>query len=361
MLQQMVNHPGNPSSLHWAGQDAKRDFDQARTSLSLLLDCRTDELVMTSGATESNNTVLRGIVRRALDQGFSYSDIHLVTSQIEHKSILNTCADLERLGVQVSYVAAEKNGRVTLDTIQNACHSKTRLISLMLANNDTGVLQPLDEVCAWAKSRGILVHSDMVQAVGKVVTHPRKIGLDFASLSAHKFGGPKGVGALFQRNGQELPPLITGGKQELARRAGTENLPGIVGMGVASQILCDGFSVRMERIASLRKRLQDGLKDVFPEIQIIGESVARTPNTLLARFPQKEGLAIVLQLDLEGIAASVGSACGAGDQEPSHVLLGMGYSAQEALEGVRFSLGTSTTEKDIDQTLDALRRIKDYS
>ncbi len=361
MLQQMTLHPGNPSSLHWAGQDAKRDFDQARTSLSVLLDCRTDELVMTSGATESNNAIIRGVVRNALEQGRISSEIHLVTSQIEHKSVLNTCVDLQRMGVQVSYVAADKDGRVSLASIQEACTSQTVLISLMLANNDTGVLQPIFEICAWAKSRGIFVHSDMVQAVGKIATHPRKIGLDFASLSAHKFGGPKGVGAIFQRNGHELPPLLTGGKQELARRAGTENLPGIVGMGVAAQIVAEGFAERMERITSLRNHLQNGIREIFSDVQFLGEKVERTPNTLLVRFLQKEGLAIVLQLDLEGIAVSVGSACGAGDQEPSHVLLGMGYSPKEALEGVRFSLGSNTTQEDIDLTLDALRRIKDYT
>lgn len=357
MRESLVRDFGNPSSLHWAGQESKRSFDLARTSIAELLDCRTDELVFTSGATEANNAVLWGVVRKAMLTGVQAHDIHIVTSSIEHKSVLNPCKALQELGVQVTFVNANSQGVVPVAELLNACTKNTVLISLMFANNDTGVLQPIAELCEKARAKGILVHSDIVQGVGKIPVYPKKMGLDFASFSAHKFAGPKGVGAMFMRNGLEIPALILGGKQELARRSGTENLSGIVGMGVAANVAKAKLAEFASTVAVLRDQLQNSIKENFAEVSFFGAESKRVPNTLHVRFHGIEGLALVLNLDLEGIAVSVGSACGAGDQDPSHVLLGMGFDEKIALEGVRFSLGHTTTESDIEFVLSALKRI----
>ena len=348
---------GNPSSLHWAGQDAVRTLDTARTQVSKLLDCRADEITFTSGATEANTMVLRGVIEQHLRSGTKLADLHVVTSAIEHSSVLRTLEDMELQGLRVTYVAAGWDGRVNARQVEAAIEKDTVLVSIMLANNDTGVLQPLEDIARFAHGKQVLVHSDITQAVGKVLVHPKTMGIDFASLSAHKFQGPRGVGALWMRNGIKLLPLLRGGKQELSMRAGTENVPAIAGMGVACIAAQKNLQNYAQHCEMLRTKLQTGLLQLFPDLRIYGELAPRVPNTLCIGLPGVDGMSLMLNLDLEGIAMSVGSACGAGDHEPSHVLRGMGCTELEALSTVRFSLGTSNTLAEINCTIQAMEHI----
>lgn len=357
MVDSMEQDFGNPSSQHWAGQDAQRVLDTARTQVASLLDCRADELTFTSGATEANNMVLRGIVNAAIFAGRKASDLHIVTSTIEHKSILNVLAELEILGVQVTYVPASWDGRVNARQVEASISKQTILVTVMLANNDTGVIQPLEDIVQYAHAKGVPVHSDATQAVGKIPVYPRQLGLDYASLSAHKFYGPKGVGALWMRNGNKLPAFLYGGKQELNMRAGTENIPGIAGMGVAAKLAAENRNTYFTHCSKLREQFQKGILAIAPNTRIYGELAERVSNTLLLGFPGFDGMSVMLQLDLAGIAVSVGSACGAGDHEPSHVLCGMGCTEQEALSTIRISIGLSNSSQDVEQCLLSLGKI----
>jgi cysteine desulfurase len=348
---------GNPSSQHWAGQDATRTVDNARTNLANLLDCRADELTFTSGATEANNMAIFGVVEKFLAQGRTLAQMHIVTSAIEHKSVLKPCAELEAKGLRVTYVPAGWDGRVNPRQIEASIEADTILVSVMLANNDTGVIQPLEEIVQYSHGKGVLVHSDATQAVGKIPVFPRTLGLDLMSLSAHKFYGPKGSGALWMRNGQKLPAFIHGGKQELSLRAGTENTPGIAGQGAAAKSARSNLPHYAQHCSAGRDALQTGLLGLFPDMRIYGELAPRVPNTLCVGFPGVDGMTLMLNLDLEGIAVSVGSACGAGDHQPSHVLRGMGCTEQEALSTVRFSLGLATSAEQIERTLTVMSRI----
>lgn len=347
---------GNPSSLHWAGQDSQRALDSARNQVAALLDCRADEITFTSGATEANNMVLRGVVHAAVQAGRAFAEIQIVTTAIEHKSVLNVLAEMELLGVQVSYVPAGWDGKVNARQIEACITAQTVLVTVMLANNDTGVLQPLEDIVRYAHAKGVPVHSDATQAVGKVLVQPRQMGIDYLSLSAHKLYGPKGVGALWMRNGNKLLPLLHGGKQELGMRAGTENLPGIVGMGVAAELAHANLKIYAKHCVALRERLQQGILCMAPQARIYGELAERVPNTLLVGFPGFDGMSLMLQLDLAGIAVSVGSACGAGDHEPSHVLRGMGCTELESLSTIRISLGLTNTEAEMEFFLQTLAK-----
>jgi len=348
---------GNPSSQHWAGQDAKRVMDKARSQVASLLGARVDEIVFTSGATESNNMVIRGVVAQSLQQGRALRELHIVTSAIEHKSVLSPLADLESQGLQVTYVPAGWDGRVNARQVEASLEPNTVLVSVMLANNDTGVIQPVDEIVRFAHARGVLVHCDAVQAVGKIPVAVKELGVDFLSLSAHKFYGPKGVGGCFVRNGKQLPSLLLGGKQELSMRAGTENVPGIAGLGEACAEAQTNLAHYAVHCGTLRDRLQAGILRVVPDARIYGELAARAANTLNVGLPGVDGMSLMLNLDLEGFAISVGSACGAGDHEPSHVLRGMGCTDLEALSTVRFSLGLQNTEAEVDACVEALARL----
>jgi cysteine desulfurase len=255
----MQDDYGNPSSLHWAGQDAVRTVDTGRSQVSKLLNCRADEITFTSGATEANTMVLRGIVEHHVRAGAKLGDLHIVTSAIEHSSVLRTLEDLQQQGLRVTYVAAGWDGRVNARQIEAAIEKSTILVTVMLANNDTGVIQPLEDIARFAHLKKVPVHSDITQAVGKIWVHPKTLELDFASLSAHKFQGPRGVGALWMRNGVKLLPLLRGGKQELNMRAGTENVPAIAGMGVASEIMAMRLDNYTQHCEHLRLQLQNGL------------------------------------------------------------------------------------------------------
>lgn len=339
---------GNPSSIHWHGQEARRAVDCAHQQVADLLGAIPGEIVVTSGGTEANHLALHGIMA-SLREG------HLITSAIEHPSVLATCKTLEAHGCSVTYLPVDRNGLVDLDELMRAITPKTALISIMLANNDVGTLQPINEIVACARKRNILVHTDAVQAVGKIPVNVRELDVDLLSLSAHKFGGPKGVGALFLRRGISLTPQLVGGEQELRRRAGTEDVPGIVGFGkacvLAKSRVFDGTSTR---ILELRHRLESLITTRISAVTINGHPTERLPNTINCTFAGIDGTSLLMNLDLHRISASVGSACASGKIEPSHVLTAMGRTWTEAQSALRISLGPENTEAEIEQIAECL-------
>lgn len=342
---------GNPSSLHWAGQGAQRRLDRARQQVAALIGAPPDEIVFTSGATEANNTVLKGLAHDWRGRGG-----HIVTTAIEHQAVLNPCRHLEACGVRVTCLPVTRDGVVNPAAVAAALAPDTFLVSVMLANNDTGVIQPVRDIAALAHARGVPVHTDATQAVGKMPVDVRALGVDFLSLSAHKFNGPKGAGALFIRPapGRGLEPLLHGGHQERRRRAGTENLPAIAGFGRACDLAAAGLPHAPAEIAILRDRLETGILEHFPDAVVNGRGAPRLPTTANIAFPGVNGMHLMMNLDLHGIAVSTGSACSAGEDSPSHVLQAMGRSDAEARSSVRFSLGPGTTAAEIDATLDVL-------
>jgi cysteine desulfurase len=341
---------GNPSSLHWAGQEARLRLDRARQQVAALLGARPEEILFTSGATEADNLVLQGLAA-------GHPGGHIVTTAIEHPGVLAPCRQLEARGFRVTRVLPGADGVVAPAAVAAALAADTFLVSVMLANNDTGVLQPVREIAALARARGIAFHSDATQAVGKLPVDVRELGADYLTLSAHKLRGPKGVGALFCRDGQAPAAQILGGGQESGHRAGTENLPAIAGFGRACVLARESLVAEGLRLGALRHRLETGLRTRFPGVRLNGHPEQRLPNTLNVGFPGVSALPLVLNLDLLGIAISAGSACSSGSAEPSHVLLAMGQSPEEARGGVRFSLGAETTAAEIDATLAALTQI----
>lgn len=337
---------GNPSSVHAFGQRARRLLDQAREQVASLLNASPEEILFTSGGTEADNQALRC----GLESGGS-----LVTSAIEHPAILNTCRFLEAKGTKVNYLPVDDQGILRLETLGNAIEGAS-LLSLMAANNDLGTLQPLSEAAAMARSKGILVHSDAVQAAGRIPLDVRALGVDLLSLSAHKLHGPKGVGALFVRRALPLRPLIQGGSQERRLRAGTENLPGIVGFGVACEWARKNLEANREWISALRARLEEGLLAI-PGVRLHGHPQLRLPNTVNIGLPGIPGADMQLNLDLEGIAVSVGSACSSESREASYVLKAMGLKDEEARQSLRFSLGFENNEAEIDRAIQVTTEI----
>jgi cysteine desulfurase len=342
---------GNASSLHWFGQQARRALDRAREQTAALIHAQPDEIVFTSGGTEANNHALLGLAALRGAPG------HAITSRIEHQAVLNPCRHLEERGWRVTYLNADEQGRVDPAAVETAITPDTAFVSLMLANNDTGVLQPVREVAAPAHARGVAVHTDAVQAVGKIAVDVRELGVDALSLSGHKLYGPKGVGALYLRHGVAIPPLLRGGHHEQHRRAGTENVPAIAGFGLACELAAAELAGRMARAAAWRDRLEQGIRERFPWARINGHPTLRLPNTLHVSFPGLDNEVLLLSLDLLGVAASGGSACTAGNQEPSHVLLAMGRSLEEARGALRFSFGEDNTDADVDAALAALAQV----
>jgi len=338
---------GNPSSVHAVGQRARRLLDRARDQVAELLQADPQEIVFTSGGTEANNQVLFG----ALETGG-----RILTSQVEHRAVLSPCEQLEKAGMAIGRLEVDAQGRVVPAALAQAWTPETSLVSVMLANNDVGTLQPVGEIASWVKARGGLVHTDAVQAVGKIPVRVGELGVDFLSLSGHKLGGPKGVGALFVRRAAALAPRIFGGLQERGRRAGTENVPGIVGLGKACALLRTCQDEQTRRVRALRGRLQQGLLARVPEMVVDGHPIERLPNTLHVRFADVNGEALLMNLDLLGIAVSTGSACTAGSQDPSPVLLAMGVPGDQALGSIRFSLGWNNTAGEVEETIEAVER-----
>jgi cysteine desulfurase len=343
MIACLHGDPGNPSSLHRFGRAAREAREEARDRVAAAANCARESVVFTSGGTEANNLALRGVGGR-----------HLVSVATEHEAILETLEDLARSGTEVTVLPVSSSGGVDPESVAAALRPETALVSVMAANNETGVLQPVAEIGALCRDRGVLFHTDAVQCFGKSPFSFRELPVDLASISSHKIGGPKGAGALLVREGVELEAQVTGGGQERALRPGTENLPGIVGFGRAAQEAASELEAAGARLAKLRDRLEAGIRDVSPGHRINGGEGDRLPNTSNVTFHGLDGEAMLVALDLEGIAVSTGAACNAGASEPSHVLLAMGRTREEASGSIRFSLGAGTTDTDIEEVLEIL-------
>jgi len=338
-----IEHFGNASSIHQQGQQARGAVEHARESVSALLNCRPAEIVFTSGGTESDNLALFGLVKPG---------DHLITSSIEHHAILHAAERLRERGAAVTFLPVSSEGVVDPQEVRRAIQPNTKLISIMMANNETGAIQPVSEIGRIAAEADIYFHTDAVQAAGKLPIDVQTLRCDLLSISGHKMHAPQGTGILYVRRGTKLEPLFFGGSHERQRRAGTENLPGIVGLGKAAELartsLTDGT---MDKIAALRDRLEQSILNRVDETGVNGGAVARVANTTNIYFDNLEGEALVIALDLKGLSTSGGSACASGATEPSHVLTAMGLSPARARASLRFSLTKQTTEDDIDFAL----------
>jgi cysteine desulfurase len=343
---------GNPSSLHACGQQARAVREAARRSLATLIHADPAHLLFTSGATEATNQLLLGPLFKP-----GQPPRHLIISAIEHPCVLEPARVLETLGWSVTRVGADADGRVDPQAVADALRPDTALISIMLANNDTGVIQPIQEIAALARQHHVPVHTDAVQAVGRIPVDFKALGVDFLTLSAHKFYGPKGVGALVARDAKVLAPLLFGGSQERSLRAGTENLPGICGLGAAARLALREMSGDALRIAALRDRLQTGLLAAFPDAYVNGGGSTRVPNTLNITFPGIDAVTAVMNLDIADIAAATTSACSTANRHPPYVLTAMGLSPEAALASLRFSLGRANTEAEIDHVITTLKEL----
>jgi cysteine desulfurase len=341
---------GNPSSTHAFGRETRRAIDRARECVADFVRAEPGEIVFTSGGTEANNHAIRGVVESRT------SPTHLVTGANEHPAVLETCKALSERGASVTVVPVDGAGSVTPEGVAAALTDDTSLISIMLANNDVGTIQPVAEIARLARERGILTHTDAVQAPGKIPIDVRQLGVDLLSISAHKSYGPKGTGALFVRDGTKLDPLLFGGSHEQNKRAGTENVAGIVGLGKACEIAAQDSDVVAE-LRSLRDHLERGILESIEGTGVNGSKDGRLPNTTNICFHGVRSDSLLMNLDLEGIAVSAGSACASGAVEPSHVLLAMGLSRDDANSSLRFSLGRGNSPEQVERVLEVLVRI----
>jgi len=342
---------GNPSSIHRFGSQVGRKIAEARAQVAALIGAADlVEVIFTSCGTEGDNAAIRGMIETQPDKR------HIVTTQVEHPAVIGLCQHLEKKGYRVTWLGVDQDGMLDLDELRHALTDDTALVSIMAANNETGVLFPIDKIAAIVKARGIRLHVDAVQAAGRLPLDMRALPVDLLTISAHKFHGPKGVGALYVRRGITFPPFIIGGHQERNRRAGTENVAGIVGMGQAAEIALARLAEDSKRVGKLRNRLEESLLLSCPDCRVNGQQRNRLPNTSNLSFRYLEGESILVLLDQNGICASTGSACTAGSSEPSHVLRAMGVAAEWIQGTVRFSLSRFNTEKEVDvvnQTLPA--------
>jgi cysteine desulfurase len=337
---------GNASSIHLRGQQARAAVERARSSVAALLNCRPAEIVFTSGGTEGDNLALFGLVK---------SGDHLITTSVEHHAVLHAAERLQERGVQVTFLPVDPQGVIDPDDVRRALRPETKLISVMMANNETGVLQPVAEIGRIAAEADVYFHTDAVQAAGKMSLDVRSIGCDLLTISGHKIHAPQGVGALFVRRGTPLEPQFVGGAHERQRRAGTENVPGIVGLGKAAEFAALGLRNGLpERLGAMRDKLEQGLLAHVDEAGVHGGDAARVPNTSNLWFDHLEGEALVIALDLKGLAVSGGAACASGSTEPSHVLLAMGVSVERARASLRVSLQKQTTDQEIDYALELM-------
>jgi len=341
---------GNPSSMHFFGREAVNKVDWAREQVALLINAEADEIIFTAGGSESNNMVLNQFLA-AQSTGERNK---IVTSTIEHPSVLETVKELGKEGMETIFIGVDEKGRLNIDELKKAVDEKTALVSIMYANNEIGTIQDLKEISSIAHKKGALMHTDAVQALGKIKVDVKELDVDFLSFSGHKFYGPKGVGGLFIKTGIKIGPLIHGGHQERGLRAGTINGPGISGVGKAAEIANLELNEERVKIESMRDRLEAGLLNSIPDIHVNGDKHNHLPGTLNVSFPGAEGESILLYLDLEGIAVSTGSACATGSLEPSHVLLATGVDIEYAHGSIRFSFGRFNTEEDVDIVLSVL-------
>jgi cysteine desulfurase len=341
---------GNPSSVHHYGQVAKAALDEARSAVAALIGADPSEIVFTSGGTESDNFAIRGVAEALEITGRK----HLIATGIEHEAVINTLKALARRGWKTTLLPVDQTGIVSSAALEAALTDETALVSVMHANNEIGTVQPIAELARIAKARGAVFHTDAVQSAGKIPVDVKALGVDLLSLSAHKFYGPKGVGALWVRRGLRLQAPITGGKQERSRRAGTENVAGIVGLGVAAQLARAKMADEAARLAPLRDRLEEGVLRVVHGTAINGARSPRVPNTTNISFERVEAESLLIALDLAGVAVSTGSACSSGTLEPSHVLKAMGFPPHRTQNSIRFSLGAANTDADVDRVIAVL-------
>lgn len=350
MLPYLTEWYGNPSSVHRFGQRARQAIDEARGQVASLLGCVESEISFTGGGTEAVNTAIRGLFTARAPRK------RIVTSTVEHSAARELCAQLAKEGAEVVEVPVDQNGALDLDRLHSALDDQTALLTLLWANNETGVLFPIGQIAPICRAKRIPFHCDGTQAVGKIPIDVAAIGLDLMSFAAHKFHGPKGAGGLFVRRGVRIRPLIIGGPQEHSRRGGTENVPGIVGMGKAAQLAAEAFD-QIPRVEALRDRLESRILRTINATAVNGRTDLRLPNTTNIGFARLEAEAILLLLSEQGICASAGAACSSGSLEPSHVLRAMGIDERFAHGAIRFSLSRYTTEQEIDRTLELLPAI----
>lgn len=350
MLPYFTEYFGNPSSLHLFAREAGKGLDTARAQVAKALNAKPEEIIFTGGGSESDNMVLRGI-----PEAYKKKGKHVITSAVEHHAVLHTLEAMEKEGrVEVTYLPVDEYGMVTAEQVEKAIRPDTVLVSIMFANNEVGTIMPIEQIGETCKKYGVLFHTDAVQAVGHVPVDVEKMHIDLLSLSGHKFHGPKGVGALYVRKGVRIPALILGGAQERRKRAGTENVPGIVGMGKAIELATAELEDNAVKMKVLRDRLIFGIPARIPDVKLNGHPTERLPNNVNFSIRFIEGESILLMLDLNGIAASSGSACTSGSLDPSHVLLAMGLSHEVAHGSLRLTLSEFTTPEEIDYVLDTL-------
>lgn len=361
MLPYLKDVYGNASSVHQFGRAPRVAIDKARAEVASLLGAAVpEEIVFTSGGTESDNFAIKGVAHALRHRGS-----HIITSSIEHSAVLNSCKALEKDGAKITYLPVDSVGLVKTEDVKRALTDKTVLVTIMYANNEVGTIEPVEEIAKACKEKNVYFHTDAVQAVGKVAFDVKTIGADLLSMSGHKIYGPKGVGAIYIKKGTKIDVIMHGGHQEAGKRAGTENVAAIIGLGKAAELARKETAEECRKLKELRDYLYKGITSKISEVRLNGDPDKRLPNTLNVGFKYLEGESIVLNLDLEGIAASTGSACTSGTLEPSHVLTGMGVDAADAQGSIRFSLGRDNTKEDIDYVLMVLppiiQRLRDMS
>lgn len=352
MLPYFTENYGNASSIYEVGQRSKEAITTAREEIAKVLGAKTDEIYFTAGGSEADNWALK-----AAFEAYSKKGNHIITTKIEHHAILHTCEYLEKKGAEITYLDVDENGLVNLDELQKAIRPETILISIMFANNEIGTIEPVKEIGMIAKEHGVLFHTDAVQAFGQVPIDVDEMNIDMLSSSAHKINGPKGIGFLYIRKGVKIRSFVHGGAQERKRRAGTENVPGIVGYGVAAKRAAETMEVRTAKERELRDYFIDRVLKEIPYVKLNGDPVKRLPNNINLSFRFVEGESLLIMLDMKGIAASSGSACTSGSLDPSHVLLAIGLPHEIAHGSLRLTLGEDTTKEDLDYTLEQLKEI----
>jgi len=352
---------GNASSIHEFGRSARRAIDDARQNVADLLGAASaEEIIFTSGGTEADNLAIKGVANALRSQGN-----HIITSSIEHHAVLNTCKFLEKEGYKVTYVRVDKDGVINLEELKKSITDKTILITVMYANNEVGTIEPIEDIGRIAEEKSIYFHTDAVQAMGKVPFGVNDFNVDLLSMSGHKIYGPKGIGALYVKKGTKVTPQMHGGHHEMGKRAGTENVAGIVGLGKAAELAKKEVLQEKEKLTTLRDYLYKGIISRIEHVRLNGHPEKRLPNTLNVGFKFLEGESIILNLDMEGIAVSTGSACTSGSLEPSHVLTAMDVGPADTQGSIRFSLGRDNTKEDMDYVLEVLppiiKRLRDMS
>ena len=352
MLPWFTEHYGNPSSIHATGRDARKAIENARRQVAAAIGANPQEIYFTAGGSESDNWAIKGAAFANRKKGN-----HIITTAIEHHAVLHTCGWLEKQGFEVTYLPVDRDGRVTPEQVEAAITDRTILITVMAANNEIGTLEPIAEIGKIAKAHKVLFHTDAVQAVGAIPLNVQALNVDMLSMSGHKFHGPKGIGALYIRRGVRIDTLIHGGAQERGQRAGTENLAGIVGIGKAIELATENLPEKAAKLSAMRDRLIDGILERIPDVRVNGPREGRLPNNANVSVRYIEGESMLLKLDLAGIAASSGSACTSGSLDPSHVLLAIGLPHEVAHGSLRMTLGSDTTDADIDRVLEVLPEI----